>query len=101
MKSSRKTSVNVPLTELKILTMLATAKKGLFGSELVHLSNSFVVRGTAYTTCARLEAKKLVVSSLVLASPEYKRDRPHYKITKLGIQAIEGFAKEFGFSWER
>lgn len=101
MKSSRKTSVNISITELKILTLLASAGKDLFGSELVHLSNGFVGRGTAYATFVRLEAKGFIKSSIVPASPAYQLNRPHYQITQSGVQAIEGFAREFGFLWKK
>lgn len=92
--------IAVSITELKILTLLARAPKGMFGSQIVHQSNGFVPRGSIYVTLDRLEDKNLVEHEVVPGTQQLNLERSRYAITKEGREVIKKFAKEFGFIWK-
>lgn len=93
-------SIKFSAVELKILTLLLESENGLFGSELVHLSNGLIARGTVYLYLQKMFEKGLVSRFEVLASAHYMVDRIRYDATSQAIIRIKAFAEEFNFRWD-
>lgn len=69
-----------------ILDILRQHPKGLFGLDIVRLSNGKLGRGTVYLSLGRLEEQGLVKSRLV-PHPHVPMGRPLYTITRGGHRA--------------
>ncbi len=93
-----RTIINITLTELRALALLRRSK-GLFGSEIVHLSNGSIPRGSVYVLLKRLEEKGYVSEEIVEASADYNLDRRLYRVSSNGKRLLDSLAHEFGFSW--
>ncbi len=66
-----------------ILRLLIESSAGLFGSEIIELSNGHLKRGSAYTTLQRMEDRGLIKSELKTAATGDLPRRLH-RITGLG-----------------
>jgi DNA-binding PadR family transcriptional regulator len=82
--------------ELLVLRLLQDNPSGLYGSELVHLSDGKVGRGTVYTLLDRLVQKGMVREQDEEPSPELQLKRTRHFITGAGQRACEEFARQHG-----
>ena len=85
-------------TEALILSLLANKAVGAYGSELIHLSNGKLKRGSVYSLLGRLEKSNFVESSEEAATDEYALPRTRYRITAQGSRARVEFADWVGMS---
>jgi len=86
----------ISTTEALILGLLIQKARGAYGSELVHMSDSKLKRGSVYSLLGRLEKAGLVKSSEEAPSAEYALPRTTYKITGQGVRAQAEFAEFVG-----
>ncbi len=84
--------------ELKILRMLMDTPKGLYGSEIVALSNGFLGRGTIYTLLDRLVEKGFVREVEEPPTPALQLARTRHFITGAGQTAVYAFVREMGLA---
>ena len=76
--------------ELEILQLLASNPAGLYGLQLVKLSEGRVKRGSVYVYLSRLKGDNLVSAKTSPAPEGYGGlARPMYKITGHGQRVIE------------
>ena len=83
--------------DLKILTLLIDNPRGLYGSELVTLSNGYLSRGAIYTLLDRLVEKGFVREVEELPTPALQMSRTRHFITGAGQSAVRNYADEMGF----
>jgi DNA-binding PadR family transcriptional regulator len=83
-------------TEALILSLLITRSKGAFASELLHMSEGRLKRGSVYTTLSRMEQAGLVSSTEEAPTEHYALPRTTYRIVGAGIRAREEFARWTG-----
>lgn len=83
--------------ELKILRLLIDNPRGLYGSELVSLSNGYLGRGTIYTLLDRLVDKGFVREIEEPPTPALQMSRTRHFITGEGQTAVRDYANEMGF----
>jgi DNA-binding PadR family transcriptional regulator len=91
----------ISTTEALILGMLGRAARGAYGSELVHMSDGKLKRGSVYSLLGRLEKAGLVKSKEEPASEAYALPRTIYKITAQGVSAHAEFAAFVGLTVPR
>jgi len=77
--------------ELKALILLMDHREGLFGSELVGLSDGYLSRGTVYTLLERLVQKGYVTEQDVPATTSYQIARTKHHITGAGQKAVHDY----------
>jgi DNA-binding PadR family transcriptional regulator len=80
--------------ELKILRMLMDKPKGLYGSEMVALSNGVLGRGTIYTVLDRLVEKGFVREVDEPPTPALQLARTRHFITGAGQAAVYAFIRD-------
>jgi DNA-binding PadR family transcriptional regulator len=83
--------------ELLALRLLMDHPKGLYASELVHLSGGKIGRGTVYTMLDRLVDKGFVREQDEAASAELQLQRTRHFITGAGAKTCQAIADELGF----
>lgn len=84
--------------DLKILRLLMDNPKGLYGSEIVALSDGFLKRGSIYSLLDRLVEKGYVKEIQEPPTPSLQLARTRHKISGVGERAVREYAKEMGFS---
>jgi DNA-binding PadR family transcriptional regulator len=83
--------------ELLILRMLLdNPTRGMYGSELVHLSEGRIGRGTVYTVLERLVNKGFVREVEEPPTPDLALKRTRHHITASGRAAYNAFLTEHG-----
>lgn len=82
--------------ELKILRLLMDNPKGLYGSELVHISDGYLSRGSVYTLLSRLVDKGFVDELEEPASSSLMLPRTRHRITASGVRNVRVFAADMG-----
>lgn len=82
--------------ELKTLRLLMEHPTGLFGAELIALSEGMLGRGTIYVVLDRLIDKGFVREEEV-SDASGRPARVRHLITGEGARAVEQFAQNFGF----
>lgn len=87
-------------TELLVLRLLRDAPAGLYGLQLVGNSEGKLKRGTVYVTLGRLEEKGFVESRTKPKSEHAGLPRPVYRLTGLGVKALDA-ADVMGFGTVR
>jgi DNA-binding PadR family transcriptional regulator len=87
----------MPPKDLKALRLLIDSPRGLYGSEMVALSEGYLTRGTVYTLLSRLVDKGFIreVEEPATAALQFKRTR--HVITGAGQRAVHNYAQEMGF----
>ena len=81
------------MTELAILSVLASEPKGMYALEIVRASDGKLARGSIYTLLGRLEWKGFVISRLGYYRAAHSGlRRPRYVVTKQGEQALAAAA---------
>lgn len=83
--------------DLKVLRLLMDNPKGLYGSEIVALSDGFVGRGTVYTLLARLVEKGLVREMEEPPTQALQMARTRHFVTGEGQRAVHSYADQMGF----
>lgn len=83
-------------TEAAVLSELASAARGAYGSEIVHNSEGKLKRGSIYSILGRLESAGLVKSEELGGTSEYALPRTRYRITAEGVRARADFAAYVG-----
>ena len=83
-------------TEALILSLLLNRSDGAFASELMHLSEGKLKRGSVYTILGRMELAGLVSSKEEPATEAYAMPRTIYRITGNGISARNEFGNWTG-----
>ena len=78
------------------MRILMERHDGVFGSELVHLSNGALSRGTVYTLLQRMEADDLVKSVEVPVTSEYRVKRVKWFRTVRGEELFDAALKQCG-----
>lgn len=86
----------ISTTEALILNLLTQKARGAYGSELVHMSEGRLKRGSVYSLLGRLEKAGLVKSVEDAPTEAYALPRTLYKITADGVQARREFAEFVG-----
>jgi DNA-binding PadR family transcriptional regulator len=71
--------------------------KGLYASEMVHLSNGVLGRGTVYTLLERMVDKGFVREVDEEPSPTLQLKRTRHVITGVGQRFVKDFAEQNGF----
>jgi DNA-binding PadR family transcriptional regulator len=79
------------------LRLLMDKPTGLYGSELVSMSNGFLSRGTIYTLLDRLVEKGMVREIEEPATAALQMARTRHLITGQGQKAVREYAAEMGF----
>ena len=82
---------------LKALRLLMDHPQGLYGSELVKLSDGYLSRGTVYTLLDRLVAKGFVREIEEPATLSLQFARTRHLITAQGRREVHEYAEEMGF----
>lgn len=72
--------------------------EGLYGSELVDLSEGYLSRGTIYSLLDRLVDKGFVREEEEPPTRSLKIARTRHFITGLGARAVNEYAEEMGFT---
>lgn len=75
-------------TELLVLGLLREEPRGIYGLELVKISNGKLARGTVYVLLGRLEEKGFVRSSVKERPTHPGLPRPQYTLTALGMRVL-------------
>lgn len=75
--------------EISVLRLLREALAGLYGLELVKASGGKLNRGSVYVILGRMEEKGYVKSHTAPKANHPGLPRPHYKITALGVRALD------------
>lgn len=86
--------------DLKVLRLLMDQPRGLYGSELVALSEGYLSRGTIYTLLDRLVEKGFVREQEEAPTPSLQMARTRHFITGAGQRAVREYAREMGFAIE-
>lgn len=76
-------------SELLVLSLLHQHGGGLYGLELVRLSEGKLKPGTAYVTLRRLGERGLVKSEILTAAKHPGLPRPRYTITAAGEEMLK------------
>lgn len=84
--------------DLKVLRLLMDNPRGLYGSEIVALSDGFVGRGTVYTLLSRLVEKGLVREVEEPPTQALQMARTRHFITGEGQRSVREFADQMGFA---
>lgn len=84
--------------EFLALRMLMDNARGLYGSELVRLSDGRLGRGTVYTLLDRLVQKGFVTEIEEAPSAKLHIARTRHKITGAGQRACQLWANDLGLS---
>jgi DNA-binding PadR family transcriptional regulator len=84
--------------DLKALRLLMDHPRGLYGSELVALSEGYLSRGTIYTLLDRLVERGFVREVEEPPTPSLQIARTRHFITAVGQRAIQQYAREMGFA---
>ena len=84
--------------ELKALRMLMDRPGGLYGSELVSLSEGFIGRGTVYALLDKLVAKGFVREVEEPPTPSLQLARTRHFITAPGKKAVYDFCRQMDLS---
>lgn len=85
-------------TEALILGLLMQKARGAYGSELVHMSEGRLKRGSVYSLLGRLEKAGLVKSIEEAATDAYALPRTVYRVTGDGVKARAEFDDFVGYS---
>ncbi len=72
--------------------------EGLYGSQLIKLSDGYLGRGTIYTLFDRLVTKGYVREEKESPTQSYGIARTRHYITGLGRSAVVEYAHEMGFT---
>lgn len=88
----------ITTTEVLILNLLMKHTEGCYGSELMHLSEGKLKRGSIYSLLSRAETSGLVRSIQEPASPGFALPRTRYKITAHGRAALVDFTNWTGLA---
>ena len=88
-------------TETLILTLLMRHIDGCYGSELIHLSEGKLKRGSIYSLLSRAERNGFVRTVEEAATAEYALPRTRYLITANGRAALTQFAAWTGLVMPR
>jgi DNA-binding PadR family transcriptional regulator len=83
--------------EMKIMRLLMDNVRGLYGSELVHLSNGYLSRGSVYTLLSRLVDKGYITEIEEPPTQALMLPRTRHKITALGESSVREYAQTMGF----
>jgi Fe2+ or Zn2+ uptake regulation protein len=83
--------------DLKVLRLLMDYPTGLYGSEMVSLSDGYIGRGTVYTLLARLVERGFVREVEEPPTPALQFSRTRHFITADGRRAVHEYAEEMGF----
>lgn len=83
-------------TEALILNLLLQNLRGCYGSELIHLSDGKLKRGSIYSLLGRIEDSGFVRAVTEPATTEYAQPRTRYIITADGRTALSEFARWTG-----
>lgn len=83
-------------SEALVLSLLSQQSGGAFGSQLVHLSEGKVKRGSVYAVLGRLDSAGYVRAVEEAPTEEYALPRTRYQITALGARARSEFAQWHG-----
>jgi DNA-binding PadR family transcriptional regulator len=83
-------------TEALLLGLLAHKHDGAFGSQLVHMSDGKLKRGSVYALLGKLEKAGFVSSVEDPATDELALPRTRYRITAEGSRARVEFAQWVG-----
>lgn len=84
--------------ELKALRLLMDNPRGLYGSELVGLSDGYLGRGTVYTLLARLVDKGFVREIEEPPSSALQMARTRHLITGAGQRAVRDYVTQMGLA---
>ena len=84
--------------KLHALRLLLEHPEGLYGSELVHISEGKLNRGTVYTLLERLIEDRLVREEEVAPTTSFLLARTRHHITAKGKAAYADFLKEHSLS---
>ena len=85
-------------TEMLILNLLMQRLDGCYGSELIHLSQGKLKRGSIYSLLSRAEKNGYVKTVEEAATAEYALPRTRYRITANGRAAMVAFAEWTGLA---
>ena len=85
--------------ELKALRLLIDNPRGLYGSELVVLSKSYIGRGTVYTLLERLVAKGYVREKEEPPTAAHQLARTRHFITAPGQRAVHEYLEQMGLQF--
>jgi len=88
--------MQVSKKELILLRLLMDNPKGLYGSEIVHVSDGQIGRGSVYTLLERLVDKGFVKEVDEPPTPEFLTPRTRHFITGIGQRAVYDFAQACG-----
>jgi DNA-binding PadR family transcriptional regulator len=88
-------------TEAMIIGLLARAGRGAYGSELMHMSDGKLKRGSVYSLLGRLEKAGYVKTIEDPPTEAYALPRTLYKITAHGAAAHREFAEFVGLAMPR
>jgi DNA-binding PadR family transcriptional regulator len=86
----------ITATEALILSLLANKSVGAYGSELLHLSEGKLKRGSVYTLLSRLEDAGFVKGAEEAPTVEFASARTRYRITAAGHRARQDFGRWTG-----
>lgn len=84
--------------ELLALRLLIDNPQGLYGSEIVHLSNEGIGRGTVYMLLERLAVKGHVLGVDEEPTTSLNLKRTRHFVTKAGRKACEEFVSAHGLA---
>lgn len=84
--------------ELLTLRLLQDNARGLYASELVHLSGGKLGRGTIYTLLDRMVNKAWIREVEEEPSPELQLRRTRHFLTGQGQRAVNDFAQSHGLA---
>ena len=82
--------------DLKALRMLMDHSRGLYGSEMVALSEGVLGRGTIYTLLDRLVQRGLVREIAEPSSASLQMTRTRHLITASGQRAVREYVSQMG-----
>jgi DNA-binding PadR family transcriptional regulator len=82
--------------DLKALRLLMDNPRGLYGSEIVALSDGYIGRGTVYTLLDRLVERGFVREIEEAPGPTLQMARTRHTITANGQQAVRAYVEQMG-----
>lgn len=83
----------ISVTEAKILSLMTRRPTGVYGSELIHMSDGALKRGSVYSLLGRLEKSGFVTATEDPATEKYAVPRTCYRITAQGQRGLREFAE--------
>lgn len=84
--------------ELKVLRLLMDNQRGLYGSELVALSDGYLGRGTIYALLSKMVEKGFVREETDPPTPALQLARTRHFITGTGQKAVNAYLKDMNLS---